>query len=120
MEDSGIGRPSTYAETTRRINSAGYVYKEKGYFHPSEQGKLTATSLDNYFNEFINVNYTSKMETSLDEIASGETTKEEVLTNFYDNFYSQVLKATKEMPTLKKEVKKTWRKMSSLWERLSL
>lgn len=110
MEDSGIGRPSTYAETTRRINSAGYVYKEKGYFHPSEQGKLTATSLDNYFNEFINVNYTSKMETSLDEIASGETTKEEVLTNFYDNFYSQVLKATKEMPTLKKEVKKTGEK----------
>ncbi len=110
MEDSGIGRPSTYAETTKKNVDVGYVKRVKGYFEPTEQGSLTAETLNQYFSEFINVNYTSNMENFLDEIASGENTKQKVLSGFFNNFKKQVELATKEMPTIKKEVVKTGEK----------
>ncbi len=110
MEESGIGRPSTYAETTKKNVDVGYVKRVKGYFEPTEQGILTSNTLDQYFNDFINVNYTSKMENSLDEIADGEITKEEVLSGFFTKFKNQVEKAKEEMPTIKKEIIKTGEK----------
>ncbi len=110
LEESGIGRPSTYAETTKKNVDVGYVRRVKGYFEPTEQGVLTSETLDQYFSDFINVNYTSKMEDLLDEIALGEITKQEVLTGFYNQFKKQVELASKEMPTVKREVTKTGEK----------
>ena len=106
LERLGIGRPSTYAETTRRITSIGYVRRVKGYFVPTEQGRLTAESLDEYFHSFINTKYTSKMEEELDLIASGELSKHEMLKTFYNTFKPLVTHANTHMPfqPLKKEV----------------
>lgn len=48
MEDLGIGRPSTYAQTIQTIKKRKYVeYKEKK-FYPTEQGKLTIKKLDEF------------------------------------------------------------------------
>ncbi len=97
MENVGIGRPSTYAETTRRIHSVGYVKRQKGMFVPTEQGMLTAKNLDDYFKAFINTNYTSKMEEQLDLIADGEENKTEILDAFYNDFKPLLETANKKM-----------------------
>lgn len=106
MEKEGIGRPSTYAETTRRLSSVGYVKKEKGSFVPTEQGMLTANNLKQYFPSIIDVKYTSKMEEELDLVAEGEEDKNKILTNFYQEFKPLLDNANKKMPRtiIKKEV----------------
>lgn len=97
MESLGIGRPSTYAETTKRLRTASYVLVDKRYYSPSELGILTSDKLDLFFSEIINPNYTSNMEDALDLIASGERDKVESLRTFYDTFIPVLNKAKKEM-----------------------
>lgn len=104
MESLGIGRPSTYAETTKRLRTAGYVLVDKRYYSPSALGTLTSDKLDAFFSEIINPNYTSNMEQTLDLIASGESDKVENLRMFYNTFTPVLEKARKEM---KREYVKT-------------
>ena len=85
LEEDGIGRPSTYAMIIDTIQARGYVTLEKTsessrtkVFKPTEQGILTTEKLDEFFQDIINVRYTAKMESTLDEIADG--TAEEVAT----------------------------------------
>lgn len=98
MEKEGIGRPSTYSETTKKIVDVGYVFKEKGYFKPTEQGELTAKNLIEYFDNLINTKYTSLMEEQLDSIALGEEDKVKVLTDFYKRFNPLLEDAHDKMP----------------------
>lgn len=68
MEDSGIGRPSTYGSTIDTLKTRGYVSLNKGVITPTSQGMLTSDTLDQYFGDLINVSYTANMEKLLDEI----------------------------------------------------
>lgn len=86
MEQLGIGRPSTYAQTIQTLKERKYVEVEKKCLIPTEQGTLTSDQLDVYFSDIINVSYTANMETSLDEIANGEKDKIDELQAFYDAF----------------------------------
>lgn len=106
MEKVGIGRPSTYSDTTKKIVDVGYVFKEKGYFVITKQGSLTAKNLIDYFNNLINTKYTSLMEEQLDLIALGEDKKEKVLKDFYDKFQPLLENAHEKMPfqRIKREV----------------
>lgn len=106
MEKEGIGRPSTYAETTRRISAVGYAKRVKGSFVPTEQGMLTASNLKDFFPTLINTNYTSKMEQQLDLVAEGKEDKNQILLDFYQAFKPLIDTANKKMPRqiIKKEV----------------
>lgn len=86
MEQLGIGRPSTYASTLDTIKARDYVKIERGFYVPTEQGSLTTEKLNEFFGEVINVEYTSQMETKLDEIALGELDKVDALNDFYQLF----------------------------------
>lgn len=86
MEEKGIGRPSTYAQTILTLKERNYVKLEKKSLIPTEQGTLTSQKLDEFFKEIINVSYTANMENSLDEIAGGSKDKLEELKNFYNAF----------------------------------
>ncbi len=97
MEDLGIGRPSTYAQTIQTIKTRKYAdIKEKKFF-PSEQGRLTIDNLDEYFHEFISSNYSKGMEETLDEIAHGKKERLNVLSEFYTYFMPLVDNANKNM-----------------------
>ncbi|MFR6473418.1 MAG: type I DNA topoisomerase, partial [Turicibacter sanguinis] len=72
MEELGIGRPSTYAQTMETLKNRGYVAIEDKKFKPTDQGILTSDKLAEFFSEFINVEYTAGMEQNLDEIAKGQ------------------------------------------------
>lgn len=98
MEKEGIGRPSTYASTIDLIKKRNYVVVEKGTFRPTEQGKLLIDKLNANFSDFINIKYTSNMESELDEIAEGTLTRSKMLHDFYDKFDRLLKDARKNMP----------------------
>ena len=62
LEEFGIGRPSTYAETNRTLLARKYVEKKQKALVPTEQGILTTEQLDLFFSNVINTSYTNKME----------------------------------------------------------
>ena len=97
MEELGIGRPSTYAQTIDTLKQRAYVTLEEKKFHPTEMGVETTDKLQEFFKDLINVEYTSKMEEDLDKIASGELVWNKVLKEFYDEFEPRVKKAFDEM-----------------------
>ena len=83
LEALGIGRPSTYAAIMRRIQDKGYVNNMKGALVPTFTGYAIVQFLEKNFEDLVNLQYTSKMEDDLDEIALGGMSKEEYLGNFY-------------------------------------
>lgn len=97
MEEFGIGRPSTYAETTRTLLTRKYIEKKQKALVPTEQGKLTILELDNFFSNIINTQYTKKMETVLDNISNGEHDSAEILEGFYNKFIALVKHADEHM-----------------------
>ena len=97
MEELGIGRPSTYAQTIDTLKQRAYVTLEEKKFHPTEMGIETTDKLQEFFKDLINVEYTREMEEDLDKIASGELVWNEVLKEFYDEFEPRVKKAFDEM-----------------------
>ncbi|MBQ3460647.1 MAG: type I DNA topoisomerase [Solobacterium sp.] len=111
LEEDGIGRPSTYAMIIDTIQARNYVTLEKvseksrtKVFRPTEQGTLTVEKLDEFFSDIINVDYTARMESELDEIAEGKADETETLRTFYDRFSPLLDKAYEGME--KKEPEK--------------
>jgi len=86
MEDLGIGRPSTYAQTIQTLKLRKYVSLVDKKFVPTDQGKMTIEQLDIYFKDFISANYSRDMEDILDRIALGTADQLTVLTDFYTYF----------------------------------
>ncbi|MBR1581784.1 MAG: type I DNA topoisomerase [Bacilli bacterium] len=86
MEDSGIGRPSTYASTIQTLLARKYITSEKGILAPTEQGTRTAYVLEKYFPDLMNTDYTALMETNLDKISDGSVDELDVLKEFYGPF----------------------------------
>lgn len=97
LESLGIGRPSTYASILQTLKARDYVELVEKRFKPTEQGKLTSGQLDEYFHKIINVDYTSKMEAFLDEIAEGKKNGGVLIDQFYKSFIPLVEHAQKHM-----------------------
>jgi DNA topoisomerase-1 len=81
LETEGIGRPSTYPETLKKIiTTRKYVDEAKRKLAPTELGKLLAASLTGNFS-FTDYSYTRELEQHLDDIASGKATYNHVLSD---------------------------------------
>ena len=96
LEEKGIGRPSTYAPIVDTIMSRGYVAKEDKAFFPTELGFVIIDLLKEYFQGIIDVDFTAKLEASLDEIEEGQKEWKNVLKEFYSGF-SEDLKHAEEV-----------------------
>lgn len=105
MEELGIGRPSTYSKTMENIKDRGYANLLEKKFVPTEIGIEVTDKLQEYFNQIINVEYTAKMETELDQIALGQLVWYDTLEQFYQDFEPAVKNAFDHME--KKEPEKT-------------
>ena len=86
MEELGIGRPSTYALTMETLRLRAYATMDHKAFVPTSQGILTSEQLDLFFSSIINVEYTAKMENTLDLIAEGKAVWYEEIGKFYNKF----------------------------------
>lgn len=104
MEELGIGRPSTYAQTMSTIKDRGYVTLVEKKFIPTEIGIEVTDKLQDSFANLINVKYTANMETNLDEIAEGNKVWYKVIDDFYKEFEPAVKEAFDNIP--KKEPEK--------------
>lgn len=112
MEEKGIGRPSTYAIIIDTLQARGYVALDRPsegsktkVFFPSDQGELTDTKLQEFFQTIINVSYTADMEQHLDEIAAGNRNSIGEMHTFYDAFEPLLENAYEHME--KKELERT-------------
>ena len=103
MEEHGIGRPSTYAPTISTLRQRGYVTREKRSLHPTEIGEVVTGLLVDHFSDVIDITFTAKMESSLDEIASGKREWVDVIRKFYQPFSEELARAVENMPEIKAE-----------------
>lgn len=110
MEEQGIGRPSTYAMIIDTLQARGYTELKKQtetgktkVFFPTEQGELTDTKLQEFFESLINVKYTAAMEEDLDAIAMGQKDMVVELQNFWNRFEPLLEKAYDEMEKIEAE-----------------
>lgn len=101
LEQWGIGRPSTYAPILSTIQDRDYVTKVKGSFQPTELGVVVNDLLSKHFRFVVNVKFTARMETYLDNIASGNMEWTSALNEFYTPFESNLEKASKLMEKVK-------------------
>lgn len=103
MEESGIGRPSTYAAIVSTIQERKYVEKLEGRFRPTELGEITTGELVKHFPQQLDVRFTAEMEEQLDRISEGEVDWKRFLDGFYGPFEETLKKATAEMRDVKRE-----------------
>ena len=93
LESLGIGRPSTYATIIDTLKTRGYVLIVEKKFEPTEIGIETTDKLQEFFSDIINVEYTAKMESALDEIADNDKDNIKVLRDFWNRFEPEVEEA---------------------------
>ncbi len=87
LEKFGIGRPSTYAPIMSTIGERGYVNKDdQKRFIPTEIGEKVNDLLVENFPEIVDINFTAKMESDLDDIAEAKKEWVEIIKEFYAPF----------------------------------
>ena len=95
MEDTGIGRPSTYAPTISTILDREYVVKEGKYLRPTPLGEVVTKLMEDRFGEIVDLNFTARMENELDSVEKGEKKWKSVLHEFYGPFKESLDNAEK-------------------------
>lgn len=98
LEENGIGRPSTYAPTISTILDRHYVERESGnQLKPTSLGEVTTGLLKDKFNNIVDVKFTAKMETELDDIEKGGKDWIKTLDKFYKGFAKSLEQAEQDM-----------------------
>ena len=95
MEETGVGRPSTYAPTVSTILDREYVVKEGRYLRPTPLGSVVTGLMKERFADIVDLKFTARMETELDSVESGEKKWKEVLADFYGPFEQSLESAEK-------------------------
>ncbi|TXJ60272.1 type I DNA topoisomerase [Brachyspira aalborgi] len=101
LEESGIGRPSTYAPTIRTIIARHYIQRKGKQLVPTELGKLVNELISENFSELININFTANMESKLDKIEDDNIEWNNILKEFYPHFLDTLKTATENIHNMK-------------------
>ena len=101
LEESGIGRPSTYATILSTIREKGYVELYKKKFIPTELGFIVTDLLVASFPDILDVDFTAGMENELDMVETGRMEAKKLLEDFYAVFEKRLKTAEKEMESVK-------------------
>jgi DNA topoisomerase I len=99
LEEYGIGRPSTYASIISTLQDREYVLLDKKRFTPTDVGRVVTKFLTEHFTQYVDYDFTAKLENELDEIAEGERDWIPVMDKFWQGFNQQITsKADVERP----------------------
>ncbi|MEH2310045.1 MAG: type I DNA topoisomerase [Nostoc sp.] len=83
LESEGIGRPSTYASIIGTIIDKGYAQLVTNALIPTFTAFAVTDLLEKHFPDIVDPSFTSKMEQTLDDIATGEAKWLPYLRKFY-------------------------------------
>ncbi|MCC7446130.1 MAG: type I DNA topoisomerase [Anaerolineae bacterium] len=72
LEREGVGRPSTYATIISTIQDRGYVVKQNNQLVPTFTAFAVNRLLESHFPDLVDVQFTARMEQTLDDIAGGD------------------------------------------------
>ena len=97
LEELGIGRPSTYASILQVLEKRGYVRKDQKRFIPEHRGRIVSTFLENFFEKYVQYDFTASLENQLDDVSGGRLDWKQVLSQFWQDF-KQTIDATKDLP----------------------
>lgn len=92
MEDKGIGRPSTYATIMAKLSDKKreYVHKDKKNLVPNPISYDLIDFLVKYFPNVMDISFTARMETALDDIGEGGRDWKKLIADFYGPFDAQL------------------------------
>ncbi len=100
LEEEGIGRPSTYASIISTLEQRQYVLKESRRFFVTPLGEVVVSFLKAHFGEVVDIGFTARMETTLDEIAEGEEAWSSMVSRFLEEVDTWVRERKPERPRL--------------------
>ena len=90
LEDHGIGRPSTYAQILQTLQQREYAELSRRRFQPTDVGRLVNNFLTNHFSDYVDYEFTARLENDLDLVAKGDKQWLPLLRNFWEPFHLQV------------------------------
>jgi len=93
LEELGIGRPSTYATIVQTVQKRDYVKKEGRALVPQELGFLVNDMLVKHLDRYVAPEFTSQMESQLDQIADAKAEYLPVVRDFWSEFEKEIGKA---------------------------
>lgn len=93
MEDNGIGRPSTYASIINVLAKREYYEKDGKYMVATNLGEVVCNEINKNFSDILDLKFTAKMESGLDEISLGKLEWQKLISDFYPGFMNNVRRA---------------------------
>lgn len=97
LEEYGIGRPSTYASIISTLKEREYVTLEQKRFLPTDTGEVVNKFLTEHFGQYVDYNFTARLENQLDDIAGGKREWKPVMQQFWKGFDKEI-KAKEDIP----------------------
>ena len=86
LEEYGIGRPSTYSSIIQTLLFRKYVEMEGRSFRPSDVGRAVSKFLSSHFTQYVDYDFTAKLEDELDAVSRGEEEWIPLMARFWDPF----------------------------------
>ena len=90
LEEYGIGRPSTYASIIATLKNREYVEMDSKRFIPTDIGRIVNGFLTEHFTQYVDYDFTARLEDDLDAISLGEKDLVPLLEGFWKPFHELV------------------------------
>jgi DNA topoisomerase-1 len=90
LQENGIGRPSTYAQTVKVLLEHRYVHRtDQGELRPTERGRKACTYLVAAYPTIFTPRFTVQMEAQLDAIAANQISYREVMSGIWQRLQEE-------------------------------
>ena len=86
LEEYGIGRPSTYSSIIQTLLFRKYVELDSRRFRPSDVGRAVSNFLSGHFAQYVDYDFTAKLEDELDAVSRGEEEWVPLMERFWTPF----------------------------------
>jgi DNA topoisomerase-1 len=86
LEEYGIGRPSTYASIIATLKNREYVEMDAKRFIPTDIGRIVNGFLTEHFTQYVDYDFTARLEDDLDEVSLGHKDWVPLLDDFWRPF----------------------------------
>ena len=90
LEEYDIGRPSTYASIIGTLQARDYVRLEGKAFSPTDVGLVVNKFLTEHFTQYVDYEFTARLEDELDAVSRGEKQWVPLLAEFWRDFKPRV------------------------------